>query len=90
VRKVAAVVQRNIQGEGTAGVPAQDFAVEVLLSRLASADKAEGNGVAFTMVFPVDQSGGLNPVLHVLGAQGGSVEAAAGAVGCLAAAYDQL
>jgi len=38
-----------------------------------------------SLVFPVDQGGGLEHVLRVLGAQVRSIEAAAGAVGRFAA-----
>ena len=56
-----------------------------LLGSLAGADETEGNRTALSLVFPVGQGGGLDHVLHVLGAQVRSIEAAAGAVGRFAA-----
>jgi hypothetical protein len=85
VREIAAIVQGGIQGKGAAGISAEDLAVEVLLGSLAGADEAERNGAAFAMVFPVGQGGGLDHVFHVLRAWVGTIEAAAGAVGSLAA-----
>jgi hypothetical protein len=53
VGRVAAIVRGDIQGEGTAGISAEDLAIEVPLSSLAGADETEGNGPTFAMMLPV-------------------------------------
>jgi hypothetical protein len=65
-RRVAAVVQGGIQGERIPGIPAEDLAVEVLFGRLAGADKAEGDGAAFSVLFPVGQGSGSDQIFYVL------------------------
>lgn len=66
--QVAAGLEWDVQGKRAAGVASQNLPVEVLLSGLSGADKAEWNGSAFSMVLPVGQGRCLDHVFQVLSA----------------------